>query len=347
MPDAGVAGLHSHPDQPVRHSYPLAIRDAGFGTALNLLAQTLPYALLRFAILLGVSVATLIWYAITFGGGGWLASKVPLLGWIWIIGGLGVWGYLWWFVVRYSLYLLKAGHIAVLTELITRGRVQNGQEGMFSYGTRVVKERFGEVNALFALDMLVKGVVRAFNRTLNWIAHLLPIPGLSGITQLANTVIFAATTYIDETLFSYNLARGDENPWRGAKDGLIYYAQNSKEVLKTGVYIVILDYVLTVVVWAACLVPAGLIAWMLPTHGFAQVFVLLMAVLAAANLRSAFLRPLFLIMVMIKFHVSVRDQPIDLEWDARLSSVSGKFNEIKQKAGQALAPSPGMSSAAY
>jgi hypothetical protein len=319
----------SHPDQAVRHSYPLAVSDASLGTALGLFLQTLPYAMVRFGILFGVSVGSLLWYLLTFGGGAFIAKHVPVLGYVWIFGGLGLWGYLWWFIVRYFLYLLKAGHIVVLTDLVTRGQVGNATENMFQYGTRVVKERFGEVNALFALDRLINGIVRAFNRTLNIIANLLPIPGLGSITNLVTAVVHAATTYVDETLFSYSLARGDEDKWRSAKDGLIYYAQNHQEVLKTGVWIVLLDWVLTFGAWLVCLVPAGLVAWLLPAGGLSQFGVVLLAVFVAANLRAAFLKPLFLIMVMVKFHVSVRDQPIDLEWDARLSSVSNKFVQLK------------------
>jgi hypothetical protein len=219
----------------------------------------------------------------------------------------------------------------VLTELVTTGRIQNGQQGMFQYGTRVVKERFGEVNAMFALDALVAGVVGAFNRTLDWLSSLIPIPGLNSLTNMVTAVVRAATTYIDETLFSYSLARGDENKWRSAKDGLIYYAQNHQEILKTGVWIVFLDWALTFVAWIVCLVPAGVIAWVLPSGGLGQFGVLLLAAFAASNLRSAFLKPLFLIMVMVKFHVSVKDQPINLEWDAKLTSLSDKFRELKGK----------------
>jgi hypothetical protein len=43
-------------------------------------------------------------------------------------------------------------------------------------------------------------------------------------------------------------------------------------------------------------------------------------------------------MVMTKFHVLVHNQPINLEWDGRLSSVSSKFTEIKNKAGETWAP---------
>jgi hypothetical protein len=330
----------SHPDSPVRHSYPLAVEQAGFGTALSLVMRTLPYALARFVILLTFSTVTIIWLLATFGVGSWLGARLhPFVGLAWIVGLLGTYGYLWWFVVRYGLYLVQAGHIAVLTELVTKGRVENGAVGMFDYGRRVVTERFGQVNLLFAMQLLVRGVVRAFNRTLDWLSHLLPIPGLSSVVGIVNAVVRAATTYIDETIFSYNLARGDENPWRSSKDALIYYCQNSMEILKTAAWVVVLDKVLTVVVWAVMLIPAGLLLFVLPSSlkpgGMLLGFVI--AALFASNIRQAFLKPIFLTMVMTKFHVVVRGQPINAEWDERLSGVSSKFRDLKEKA---LTPPP-------
>jgi len=61
------------------------------------------------------------------------------------------------------------------------------------------------------------------------------------------------------------------------------------------------------------------------------------AALFASNVRQAFLKPVFLVMVMTKFHLAVRNQAINTEWDERLSSVSAKFRDIKEKA---LAPPP-------
>jgi hypothetical protein len=55
------------------------------------------------------------------------------------------------------------------------------------------------------------------------------------------------------------------------------------------------------------------------------------AALFAWNVKAAFLHPLFLIMIMTKFHVCVRGQEINETWDARLDKVSGKFGQIKEK----------------
>ena len=189
----------------------------------------------------------------------------------------------------------------MLTELVTTGQIGDGSEGMFAYGKRIVTERFGQVNVLFALDLLIKGVVRAFNRTLDFITGLLPIPGLQSVMGIVNAIVRAATTYIDETIFSYNLARGDDNAWRSSKDALIYYGQNSKEILKTAVWVVVLDKVLTVVVWVVMLVPAFLVggdsAGVCQGAGDSSCTVVI-AALFASNVRQAFLKPVFLVMVM-------------------------------------------------
>jgi pSer/pThr/pTyr-binding forkhead associated (FHA) protein len=324
------AGSHSHPEQAVRHSYPLAIQSAGFGDAVRLLMQTLPFLLVRLGILTGLTVAAIVYWVLLVGGFALLAKATPLLGWAWVVALIFVGGGLWRFVVRYVLYLLKAAHIAVLTELITTGQVGNGSESMFHYGKRIVTERFGEVNVLFGLDMLIAGIVGAFNRTLDWIANLLPVPGLDSVMGAVRAVLKASTTYIDETILSYNIARGDDNVFRSSKDGLIYYAQNAKAVLQTGVWVVVLDWVLTFGIWVVMLAPAFVLAYVLPGTG--TLVALVFAALFAANVRSAVLHPLFLIMVMVKFHCLVQRQPIDLVWDQRLSEASGKFGELKGKA---------------
>ena len=70
----------------IDHNYPLAVRDCSLFAAFGLLLRTLPYALIRFAILLAFSLATIIWLVLTVGGLIWFSAHVaPAFGWIWFL----------------------------------------------------------------------------------------------------------------------------------------------------------------------------------------------------------------------------------------------------------------------
>lgn len=323
------------PAAAIPHAYPLAVRDHGLGTAFGLLMQSLPYALARCGILLAYSVGCIVWLVITFGGAAWLSTHIAhAFGVVWfILCVVGV-GWFWGTVLRYLLHLLACGHVAVLTELITHGQVGNGTESQLVYGKRVVTEKFGQVNVLFGLNMLVRGILGAFHRTLDWLAEMLPIPGLSGLANLVNIVMRAATRYLDKVILSYNLARNDQDPWRGAREGIVYYCQNAKPILQTSVWIVILEHVLSALLWLVLLAPAALVTLLLPhaVRESAAIVTIIIAALFAGALRESFIKPLFLIMMMVRFHALIENQPINQEWDARLATVSDKFRDLGNQA---------------
>ncbi len=311
-----------------RPGYPLAVRDAGFSTALGLVMQTLPYALLRFAVLMGASLVTIIWLGIAFGGGAWLSAHVAnVFGLVWMVLCLGGFGFAWWGLVRYALHLISCGHVAVLTDLIIHGQVGNGSESMFAYGQRVVVQRIGQESLLYGLNLTVRGIIGSFHRTLDWIAETLPVPGLESLANLATMVLRAATNYLDKVIFSYSLARSDRDAWAAAREGLIYYCQNAKPILKTSVWIVVLERVLTVVMWVALLAPAAAIVLILP-HSMREsgaLVTLIIAALLAGSLRGAFLKPIFLTMIMVRFHSVIENEAVNPIWDARLSEMSSAF----------------------
>ena len=323
------------PHQP----YPLAVRDHGLATAVGLLVQSMPYALARLGVELAFSVGGIVWLIVTFGGAAWLGTHVAqAFGWVWFIGCVVSVGWLWGTVLRYLLHLIECGHVAVLTELITRGEVGNGHDSMFDYGRNVVTARFGQVNALFAFNALVRGVLQAFHRTLDWFAELLPIPGLESISSLANLILRAATRYVDKVILSYSLARDGNDAWRDAREGVIYYCQNAKEILKTSIWIVILERVLSFVLWVVLMIPAAAVTVVLP-HAVREsggVVTVIIAVLLAAAVRNAFLKPVFLIIMMIRFHVLIERQAVDARWDAYLASISDKFREFASNAAAAM-----------
>jgi hypothetical protein len=315
----------------VRHSYALSVRDHGLGTASGLLVKSLPYAVAHFGTLLAYAFACIVWLVVAFGGAAWLGSHIAgAFGMLWFILCAVAIGWFWGTVLRYALHLLACGHVAVLTELITKGQVGNGTESMLAYGKRIVLQRFGEVNILFGFNMLVRGILNAFHRTLDWVSELIPIPGLEGLSNLANIILRAATRYMDKVILSYNLARNDGDPWTSAREGVVYYAQNAKPILMTSIWIVILERVLTFTLWLLLLAPAGVITVMLPmsVRESGGLVTIVIAILLAGTLRAAFIKPRFLIMIMVRFHALTENQPINQDWDARLASLSEKFRSL-------------------
>ena len=335
--DGFAAGSAWTTPPPIRHAYPLAQRDASLGAAIGLMMQSLPYAAARFGVLFGASVVGIIWLCVLVGGAAWLGTHVAhAFAWVWALICLAAAGFVWGTLLRYALHLIDCGHVAVLTDLITTGRVGNGGESMFAYGRRVVLARFGQVNLLFGLNAVVRGILQAFHATLDWLGELLPIPGLDGLAKLLDIVLRAATRYLDKVIFSYTLARGDGDPWLTSREGVVYYCQNARPILVTAVRVVVFEYLLTGLLWVVLLAPAGLVTLALPyaVRESGAVVTLVIAALLAASLRAAFIKPLFLIMMMVRFHTAVEGQPINAEWDARLASISERFRGLGQQAWQ-------------
>jgi hypothetical protein len=331
-------------DEFIPHHYPLACRDSGLGSSVALLLRSLPYALMRFAVLLAFSVACIVWIVVAIGGAVWAGAHIAgVFGFIWFVSCAAVAGWFWSAILRYALHLIECGHVAVLTELIVHGRVGNGSESMFAYGKRIVTGKFGQVNVLFAMNLLVRGAVNTVHGTLEGIGNSLSIPGVDSIVGLITAILRAATRYMDKVIFSYNLASEAPNPWLGAQDGLVYYAQNAKPILKQSVWIVVLEYALTAVLWLALVIPAAMLTAILP-HAVREaggLVTIVIAILFALAARGAFLKPVFLIMVMTRFHALIEHEQINREWVARLNQLSSKFRELGQKAAAwAASPSP-------
>lgn len=342
LPSSSVWGGAAAAPPRMPHAYPLAVRDPSLSVAIGLVLRTLPYAMARFLVLLAVSVAVILWLVVMVGGAAWLGLHIAtVFGWIWAIGCLAAAGFVWSTLLRYLLHLIECGHVAVLTELITKGQLPSLSEGQFAYGKRVVMARIGQETMLYGLNALVRGIVQSLHGTLDWLAETLPIPGLEGVSRLVDIVLKGATRYLDKAIFSYNLARNDEDVWRSSREGLVYYAQNVRPILKTTIWSVVLERVLTVLLFLLLLAPAAAVTLALPSavREVGGVMTAVVAILLAGPLRAAFIKPIFMTMMMVRFHSAIEGQAINPEWDSRLGAISGQFRDLGAQAAQAMGQS--------
>jgi len=309
--------------------------DFSFGRALGMVVQTLPFIVLRIILYAGIALA----YVVTVGLGGALGwgfghmgagDGGPASGALWgsIIGFVLVSGALY-LAREYILYLVKAAHIAVLVEIYDGRSVPAGQS-QIGYGATFVKSHFAESSVLFGVDQLIKAVLRSLFRTINFFSAFLPIPALQSLIRLAESFVRMSLTYVDEIILAYLIRTKTINPWGTARDGIILFAQNYTHFLKNAVWLSIMMWGLTFVLFVLLLAPAAaFVALMNSPSGF---WTFGLAVVVAVALKKAIMEPIAIAALMQVYFQEIEGQTPNAEWTARLEQVSSRFRTLGQKA---------------
>lgn len=306
--------------------------DFSVGRTVGLMLQTLPFIIMRMIVYFGITIAYLVATGtgalVGYGVGHVSDDPAAFSLWGGVIG-FGVVSVAVYWVREYILYILKAGHIAVMVELM-QGRALPEGKSQIDYAKGVVTARFGEANVLFALDQLVKGCIAAITSLIGGIAAFLPLPGLNGLVAFINTVIRLSLTYVDEIILGYNIKLNSRNPWETSRQGLVLYAQNGKTMVKNAIWLSIMLWVVAIVIFIVMLAPMAGLFFLLPGDIAGWSFVA--AIVFAWAFKAAFLEPFAIAALMDVYFRVIEGQTPNVEWDRRLAEASAKFRELKEKA---------------
>lgn len=306
--------------------------DFSIGRTFGLMVQTLPFILMRMAVYFGITLA----YLVAVGAGALVGygvghvSEDPAVFSIWGgIFGFGAVSVAVYWVREYLLYLLKAGHIAVLVELMQGKELPEGR-GQIEHARAVVTARFGEASVLFVLDQLIKSVIAAITGLIGGIAAFIPLPGLNGVAAFINTVIRISLTYVDEIILGYNIRINSSNPWESSRQGLVLYAQNGRVMIKNAIWLSVMLWVLAALVFLVMLAPMATLFYFLPGDIAGWSFIA--AIIFAWAFKAALLEPFAIAALMDVYFRVIEGQTPNVEWDRKLSEASSKFNELKERA---------------
>ncbi|MFY0990533.1 hypothetical protein [Halomonas sp. C05BenzN] len=311
--------------------------DFKIGTALGLMVKTLPFILFRLAVYFGVALAYVLmtgvgagvgWGIGGFGDTGFQAASTFWGG----VVGFGIVGAIMYVLREYLLYMVKAGHIAVLVELLDGQSLPRGRS-QINHASVVVKARFGQASVLFAVDQLIKGVLRALTGLVRGVFRLLPIPGAQQFLRLIQLFLRIAVGFIDEVILAYCIRTRSENAWASSREALVLYGQNAKPMFKNAAWLALIVYGLSFVIFLVMLAPAALVAYLIP-GGWSATGVVV-ALLFAWSVKVAVLEPFAVTCMMQAYFKSIEGQQPDPEWDARLDGLSSKFRRLKGKAAEA------------
>lgn len=280
-----------------------------------------------------------VWLKLALGGAIFLFAFLTMFLFIWLgsLGGgsgivmaLTIWmilvGAVYGLVQRYIGYLIKAGHVAMVTTAVTTGSLPKNQ---IEAAKTMVKERFLTTNVYFVVDRLVSGAVSQLQKGLQKVEDLLgKIPGVSLIVSFAQMFVHIALNYIDECCLGYTFLHREQSAFKSAADGVVIYFQNWKTLLKNAA-------VTTLIV-----IGVSFLAWLLPFLVFAGIFALLhihwifafmLALMAAAIIKSAFVDSYMMVKMMVSYMQVAPSTEITFDLYDKLCKLSGKFKSLFTK----------------
>ena len=306
--------------------------DFSLTSALNVMRRTAPFVFFRMAVYFGIAIL----YIVATGGGGGIGYAVTAIGdgegvgalYGAIFGFAGASGVLYW-AREYVLYIVKAGHIAVMTKMYDQQPFPEGK-GQIAFAKDIVTDRFAEANILFGVDQLVKGVLKVITGTLNTVANFIPIPGLNNLVKMFNAVVKMSLTYVDEIMLAHLIRTDAENPWKESQRALILYAQNYRSMLKNAVWLSLMMWALTIIVFVVMLAPAAAVVALYP--GEAGFWGVVIAFIFAWSAKAALIEPVAIYSLMQVYFKKIEGQEPDPEWEKRLDKASKHFRELKEKA---------------
>lgn len=299
--------------------------------AKEIYLKTMPYNMAKlllglFTVLVSVILfAVLVGIGYLFGDGGML---IMLLVWLGAIGVVRL------VIMHYFGYLVKAGHIAVITEAVTTGKVPENQ---IEYGKQMVKERFATSSIYFGVDKLIAGAVRQIQKTIDKAGNFLDfIPGMDALTGVLKLFVGISLGYVDECCLGYTFYNKKQGAFKSAADGVAIYAQNWKPLLgnaaKVTITVIFSVAAFTLAVFAA----VGLLFTILDWNRIAA-FVI--ALLIAWAIKFAFIDSWILVKMMAAYIEKAADTQITYDLYDKLCGLSGKFKELHQRAKQEEASS--------
>jgi hypothetical protein len=260
-----------------------------------------------------------------------------LMGIAWLFGSDGVtgimliiWasatGFVRFILMHYFGYLVKAGHIAVITEAAATGRVPEDQ---VAYGKRMVTERFATSNVYFALDKLVGAAVKQLQGYLQKAGNALDfVPGVDTLVKAGKLFIDISLGYIDECCLGYTFYRWDQGAFKSAADGVVIYAQNWKKLLKDAAKTTLTVIVSMIAVTLIVFVVLGLFCKLFSLPGY---IAFLIACVIAFAVKFAFIDSYILVKTMVSYMEVAPGAEISFDLYGKLSAVSSKFKELYEK----------------
>ncbi len=251
-----------------------------------------------------------------------------------------------------KMFSMTAGHVAVMTELVTTGQVQRGNDSMFKYGRAVIASRFGDREGFRAFHVRLENMLGHLMKSIDRLDDY--IPPLRVIRPYLARLRGLLQRHIQWVVLSYAVSKGastEEELKLHSMEATCYVVQNGLGILKTALVVSVIERLSERVMWfftavsftVAVFFTMYTVAYSQPLPDFSHtdmsslqtllgnegLWISLVAAviigpivgyLVTSAYVEAILRPFATTMVLTKFHKMIQNQPLKPEWAARIRS---------------------------
>lgn len=230
-------------------------------------------------------------------------------------------------------YLLKTGHVAVVTTIVTTGKVPEDQ---FAYGKEIVMKNFPTAAAYFAVDKLVSGAVKEINKGLDVVGNLLgKLPGMESVVSFLQSFVSIALGNVDECCLAYTFYRTDQSALESSADGVVIYFQNWKTVLKDALKVTFITMLVSAIAWIILMVILVGILAVTGMPGFNAFFVaFIFAILTVIIVKSAVMDSYAMVCMVCSYMQVAPTTELTFDLYDKLCKLSSKFKSLFQKSKQ-------------
>lgn len=291
---------------------------------MEIYVKTLKFVWMKLGLGLLKVILSILLLAICFGLAA-LFNSDGALG-ILILVWLGGTAFLSSVLTHYIGYLVKAGHIAVVSHAVSTGQLPENQ---FETAKQMVTERFATSNVYFVVDKLVSGAVHQLQSTLQGVDNLLGnIPGVSALVSIAQVFVGIALGYVDECCLGYTFINKEQSAFKSAADGVVIYFQNWKRLLKDAAKMTLLVIVAVILSTLLSMLVFGGLFRLLNWNGF---IAFIISLFVAFVIKTAFIDSYMMIKMMVSYLEVAPQTQITFDLYDKLSKLSKKFKELFNK----------------
>ena len=249
------------------------------------------------------------------------------------------------FAKKWFLYMIKAAHVAAITEYIKTGEAPvsvKGYKGVVAYGTEKIKNNFAEANIAFVADTLIHGAVKQIMRWVNKVQNVFSfIPGANKVMKFLNLILSTALNYIDEAVLSYIFYKDEEpNGFKKACDGLVYYAQSWKGMLMGALKVAAFVWILRIVVYLIFYALFMTLGRFMFGSELAYIFGFILAFILLYGIEAIIVVPYATCIMINDYHKAIEGQALKADLQGTLCKVSNKFRSLFQKSNQPMPEEP-------